>query len=136
MNSTSNSTAIRNGKLQDIAALKRCIDRAYAPVKACLNDLPDVSAGLDDDIATRTVLVAETGGKVSGCAILSFGDGMAHLMNIAVDPDFMGQGLGKLLIGKVEELARKRGANCIRLQHMSPCLKTSPYTLTLVGVRH
>jgi len=40
--------AIRKAKLQDAPHLKACIERAYAPVKSTLPDLPDVSSGIAD----------------------------------------------------------------------------------------
>ena len=115
MKSASKPTSIRNANLQDVASLKRCIDLAYAPVKARLSDLPDVSTGLEDDIATKAVLVAETAGKVSGCAILSIEGSRAQLVNLAVDPQFKGLGLGRLLIESAEQCARDNNATVIRL---------------------
>ncbi|WP_209000445.1 GNAT family N-acetyltransferase [Labrenzia sp. DG1229] len=115
MKSTSKETSIRKAKMQDVAALKRCIERAYAPVKARLSDLPDVSAGLEEDIATKTVLVTETGGKISGCIILNLDGVPAQLENVAVDPDFKGLGLGRKLMEKAEEFACKSGATAIQL---------------------
>jgi N-acetylglutamate synthase-like GNAT family acetyltransferase len=107
--------AIRKAKLQDAPHLKACIDRAYAPVKAALPDLPDVSGGIEDDISDNHVFVAETGDRIAGCAILSLCGDSAHLMNIAVEPDSNGKGIGRKLIEAAEAFARGNGAREIRL---------------------
>ncbi|MCK7615838.1 GNAT family N-acetyltransferase [Roseibium sediminicola] len=95
--------------------LKTCIDRAYQPVKSRLPDLPDVSAGLAEDIRDHHVFVAELDGELAGCAILSLSGTSAHLMNIAVDPDAKGMGLGRLLIEHLERYARAGGATELHL---------------------
>ncbi|WP_269581374.1 GNAT family N-acetyltransferase [Roseibium sp. Sym1] len=115
MTRTSAQPAIRKAGLQDVDALKSCIDRAYQPVKSNLPDLPDVSAGIADDIRDHHVLVAELGRRITGCAIFSLKGSRAHLMNIAVDPDVKGQGLGRCLIEHVERIARDGGATEIHL---------------------
>ncbi|MEW4460951.1 GNAT family N-acetyltransferase [Roseibium algicola] len=102
-------------KLQDVPALKTCIDRAYALVKSTLPDLPDVSSGLEEDIGQNQVFVAETDGRIVGCAILGLHGQSAHLMNIAVDPDSRGMGIGRLLMETVEVFASESGATEIHL---------------------
>lgn len=116
MNNTSAITAIRKAELQDAAALKTCIERAYAPVRMKLSDLPDVSAGIDEDIANNEVFIAETDNRIAGCAILSVNGRISHLTNVAVDPDFKGQGVGKALIGAVEDAARTKKILAIHLK--------------------
>lgn len=101
--------------MQDAEALKDCIDRAYAPVKTRLHDLPDVSAGIDDDIAGKIVLAAEILGSIAGVAILGIENKSAHLANIAVDPVHKGKGVGKALIVAVENIAKQQGATELRL---------------------
>jgi len=93
-----------------VNGLKSCIDRAYQPVKSQLPDLPDVSAGLAEDIRDHHVFVVESDGILTGCAIVSLNGTSAHLMNIAVDPAARGQGLGRLLMEHAEEFARSSGA--------------------------
>lgn len=78
-------------------------------------DLPDVSGGLEQDIADRIVLVAEMNDGVAGCAVLSIDGSRAHLVNIAVDPDFKGKGIGRALLEAVESRALRDGATGIAL---------------------
>ncbi len=115
MTITKQDPAIRRANLQDVNALKQCIDRAYAPVKARLNGLPDVSAGLESEITDNVVYVAETGENIIGCAVLTVDGKTAQLVNIAVDPDYAGRGAGRKLIDVIEAHARDRGAIEIRL---------------------
>ncbi|WP_420332813.1 GNAT family N-acetyltransferase [Roseibium sp.] len=108
-------TVIRKANLADVPQLKQCIDRAYARLKKRLPDLPDVSGGLEQEIDKRTVLIAEVSGGIAGCAVLGI-DGLgAHLVNIAVDPGFKGQGLGRSLMQAAETHARNAGATDIAL---------------------
>ncbi|GAB2183257.1 GNAT family N-acetyltransferase [Roseibium sp. LAB1] len=101
--------------MQDAPRLKACIDAAYAPVKSTLPDLPDVSAGIAADISENHVFVAEIADRIIGCAILGLSGTSAHLMNLAVDPDVKGQGLGRRLIAAAEEFARENGAHEMHL---------------------
>ncbi|MEM7267739.1 MAG: GNAT family N-acetyltransferase [Pseudomonadota bacterium] len=104
---------IRAAVLEDAAAIRDVIETAYAPFRETIPDLPDVAAGVEDDIRTRTVLVAEKNGLI-GVAIASL-DATAHLMNLAVHPNSGGKGVGKALIAAVESAARNAGAAEIAL---------------------
>jgi len=129
MKTTNQAASIRRAKLQDVPAIKHCIDQAYAPVKKRLADLPDVSAGVEEDIEKNVVLVAETGSKIAGCAILEMNGGVAHLMNIAVDPEFKGFGLGKMLLAAVEDTAIRNGVRELHLAtHVGMPENVSLYT--------
>jgi N-acetylglutamate synthase-like GNAT family acetyltransferase len=112
---TNKDPAIRRANLQDVNALKQCIDRAYAPVKARLSDLPDVSAGLESEIADNVVYVAETDEKLIGCSVLAIDGELAQLVNFAVDPEYGGRGAGRRLIEVIETHARDMGAIEIQL---------------------
>ncbi|MET1411113.1 GNAT family N-acetyltransferase [Roseibium sp. HPY-6] len=101
---------IRLAVLQDLPHLKQCIERAYAQDKARIKNLPDVSAGLEEAFHSNTILVAEVDGRRAGCAILSLKGSEAHLINLAVDPGFMGRGLGRQLVEAAERKAIEHGA--------------------------
>ncbi|EAV40789.1 hypothetical protein SIAM614_17294 [Stappia aggregata IAM 12614] len=101
--------------MQDAPRLKACIDAAYAPVKSTLPDLPDVSAGIAADISQNHVFVAEFADRIIGCAILGLSGTSAHLMNLAVDPDVKGRGVGRRLIEAAEAFAGKNGARAMHL---------------------
>ncbi|MES0882877.1 GNAT family N-acetyltransferase [Roseibium sp. SCP14] len=129
MNSTSDQPEIRRAHMRDAKALKNCIDRAYSSAKARLPDLPDVSAGLREDIADKVVFVAETSGLIAGVAILGIENGNAHLANIAVDPGQKGKGIGKALMETVQRFAKQQGATELRLAtHVGMPENVSLYT--------
>lgn len=128
-------TVIRKANLADVPQLKQCIDRAYAPLRARLPDLPDVSGGLCEEIRKRIVLVAEIDGGVAGCAILDTTGSVAHLVNIAVDPGFKGRGLGKILMEAAEDRARLDGAAHIALATHTDIPENVALTGTLAGVK-
>ena len=126
---------IRRATADDTEALARCIERAYAIYDGRDLDLPPVSEGIADHIAAHRVWVAEAEGTIAGGLVLILGDDamggsmtgdgttgddttgkrVAHLANVAVDPDFTGRGLGRALIAQAEEDARAHGATELRL---------------------
>src|SRR5271169_6194007 len=53
-----------------------------------------------------TVLAARRDGRVAGFAIMQYGDEAAHLNLLAVDPGEQRRGLGRRLVGWLEETAR------------------------------
>jgi ribosomal protein S18 acetylase RimI-like enzyme len=62
------------------------------------------------------VLVARDGGGIAGFAIMEFGDEAAHLDLLAVEPVHRRRGLGRRLVGWLEETARVAGTFTIRLE--------------------
>ena len=105
---------IRKATQSDKEALVKVIDRAYEIYKIELPDLPDVSSGVEDDIADGNVWVAESGGIVGG-VFLTFDKSDAVLTNIAVDPIRSGEGIGKALIAHVQAECKKRGILTLKL---------------------
>ena len=62
------------------------------------------------------VLTARSGGAVVGFAIMEYGDDAAHLNLLAVEPAHRRQGLGRRLVGWLEETASVAGTFTIRLE--------------------
>lgn len=106
---------IREAQPSDAEALAACIEAAYADARARLPDLPDVSAGLADDIANHTVWVAESNDTIVGGLILMVRDDVALLANVAVDPACAGQGIGRGLIDRAEQHCRTLNLPELRL---------------------
>lgn len=117
------STTIRRAGPTDAEALGQCFDAAYAPFAAQLDDLPDMAAGVAEDIARHLVWIAEQPrqdqGKeapaIAGGLVLIPQDGFMQLANIAVLPAAAGQGLGGRLMAFAEAEARRRGFREMRL---------------------
>lgn len=55
-------------------------------------------------------------GTIRGYALMSCGGGEAHLLNICVDPDYQGQGLGQVLLRHVLWQAGRLGADQLFLE--------------------
>ena len=106
---------LRKAILADADALAACFDRAYLTYSSRLDDLPKVSVGIDEEIANHTVWVADLGGKVIGGLILVIRKNYAQLVNVAVDPDHSGKGLGKALLDCAQIECRKLQIASLRL---------------------
>ena len=106
---------IRKSRPEDAEALGKCIDAAYAAYKFRIDDLPDVSAGIADDIANNHVFVATREDKVVGGVIFINKGKFAQLANVAVDPHSSGLGLGRALLDRAEEECKKLGIEELRL---------------------
>lgn len=67
---------------------------------------------------SAAVLVAWTGGRVAGYAVVLFRktSPTARLYSIAAAPGFSGQGIGRALIAAAEGEAEKRGRRSLRLE--------------------
>jgi len=106
---------IRRAKLDDAKDLSACIDAAYAIYAERISDLPNVSDGIEDDIAQKIVWVAEQNQAIVGGLILSVEADSMLVMNIAVHPEASGAGIGRALMDKAEEETREHGLSEMRL---------------------
>jgi len=106
---------LRRAEPTDAAEIVACIDAAYAPWFAAGLQLPDVSGGVEQDIRENPVWVIKHDDRIAGCLIALAGDTAWHLMNVAVHPDFAGQGLGKHLIAACVDAAKQAGAEQLLL---------------------
>lgn len=60
--------------------------------------------------------VAEAARTVVGYAVMSVAAGEGHLLNLCIDPDHHGEGLGKRLLRHMLRLAREHGADTAFLE--------------------
>ncbi len=69
------------------------------------------------DMFSETSFVAEACGKVVGYVIaVKRGDSLGHVISIAVDPDYRGIGIGKLLLRRVLDALKGMGCKFVRLE--------------------
>lgn len=106
---------LRRAEPTDAAEIVTCIDAAYAPWFAAGLQLPDVSGGVEQDIRENLVWVIGHDDRITGCLIAAAGEKAWHLMNVAVHPEFAGQGLGKRLIATCVDAAKHAGAEQLLL---------------------
>lgn len=60
--------------------------------------------------------VAEKIGDMAGHAVLTVAAGESHILNVCVNPFLQGQGLGRLLVVHLLEVAKARQANTVFLE--------------------
>jgi ribosomal protein S18 acetylase RimI-like enzyme len=66
-------------------------------------------------VAAGGVYVLESGAEIAGLLVIETRDQTMLIENVAVDPAFQGQGLGRRLMAFAEQLARERGLRELRL---------------------
>ena len=106
---------LRPARASDAPAARRVIVAAYAPWRAKLDDLPDVTEGLADDLAREGSVVAEENGMLRGVLITDVAKDALQVQNIAVAPEAAGQGVGRALMARAEEMAADAGLPTLRL---------------------
>lgn len=80
-----------------------------APVNLLLTADPSIDH-VNDYVGRGQCFLAETNDIIAGvCVLLPTRPGIAELVNIAVEEAMQGQGIGKLLVQKAIELARRQG---------------------------
>lgn len=99
------------GELSDLALRSKAV-HGYSPefLEACREELTITPARLADE----TILVAEQSGRRLGFVAVAVENDSAELMDLFVEPDQRGSGVGSLLLETAVETARSAGA--IRLE--------------------
>lgn len=104
----------REGRPSDIPEIVRVTNLAYAVEAFCIKGLRTDQGDVTDRMATGTFLVVEEPrhpSRLVGLVYLSLSPDRGYLGTLAVDPDWQGSGLSRLLVDAVE--ARCRQA-CVR----------------------
>lgn len=108
-NDLMSNVEIRHATPLDAAIIGTVLAKAYARWQERLDDLPDVTGGIHDEIEAGRAWVALMDGKVVGCLMGGMHEDSWHLANVAVHPDTGGKGVGRRLINHAESLARGLG---------------------------
>jgi len=96
---------------QYFAELNERFETGFNPALSIPADVPELRrpAGI--------LLIARLGGRPVGCGALKFhGDAPAELKRMWISPDARGLGLGRRLLGELEQSAREEGAAVVRLE--------------------
>ena len=109
------SFTIRKAVPGDADEISQLMKAAYAIYASRQLDLPDVCAGIDDDIRDHRVWVALAGGVVVGAIVLVLGQDFVQVANVAVMPGHTGSGLGRRLLSLADDLAREKRKPMLRL---------------------
>ena len=112
---TQNTISLRPALPQDATELARCVNAAYAEYRGVIDGLPDVSAGIDQDITNNQVWVALEDQQIIGGLVLITQQTHVKLANIAVDPKYRGKGAGRRLLDLADQQATQQGHHILRL---------------------
>jgi ribosomal protein S18 acetylase RimI-like enzyme len=104
-------TPARRGDSQRLAAMSRRL--VEAGLEPCWTAERIERHRLNED---SVVLTARVAGSIGGFAIMQYGDEAAHLNLLAVESAHQRQGIGRQLVGWLEETARVAGTFSIRLE--------------------
>ncbi len=99
----------------DVPAIRDLIALAYAADRAAFPDIPDVTAGIAEDIAENQVLVIDAEGRLHAVLIVAVHD-TVMIKNIAVAEEARGRGLAAILMQRAEEMARTAGLDRLTLR--------------------
>jgi GNAT superfamily N-acetyltransferase len=108
---------IRKAILSDAEALAACMHAVYNAYLSRLGGapLPPMTVDYEEEIRSYPVWIAESDKLLVGGIILMDEDGYMTIANIAVHPEFQGNGLGRGLLEFGEKQARLKGYSELRL---------------------
>ena len=108
---------IRQAVIKDSVELQECMELAYASYKDRMEGkrLPPMDVNYSDEIRDYPSWVAVSDGMVVGGLFMMFEKNYASIANIAIHPDFQGQGLGGGLMRFAETKAKDKGYSELRL---------------------
>ena len=133
--STRESVSIRPATPADLAAVRACVEAAYARYVPRIGRPPGpMLADYARLIADGRVHVAEADGRGArqlGLIVLVDGPDHLHVENVAVAPVAQGRGLGRALMAFAEAEARRRGHGEIRLYTHRRMVETPPFYAAL-----
>jgi len=111
------SWTIRKAIAADAKALTECMQTAYLVYTERLDGqtLPPLTVDYGEEIRFFPVWVAVADGIVVGGLVLMPEDDCMTIANIAVHPEFQGQGLGRGLMELAEAEAKRLGYSELRL---------------------
>lgn len=100
-----NTSRIRPARVSEADAIAR-LNNFFADQHLMLRRTPAMIALAIDDY----LVAVDEHGRIMACgALKEYSPSVAEVAAIAVAPDAQGQGLGRRIVGAVEDLARKRG---------------------------
>lgn len=110
------SVQIRPAHESDLAGIQSCARKAYAMYIGRMDREPaPVHADFASQIARGCVDLATCDSRFAGYVVFYAEGDHVHLENIAVPPEYQGQGIGRRLIDHVERAAREAGYGAVEL---------------------
>jgi len=108
---------IRKASAEDAASLEHCMVSAYAGYQQRMGGarLPPMDVDYRAEIENYPTWVVESEDRILGGLIMTFEGDQASIANIAVGPEFQGQGIGGELLRFAESRARDNNVSELRL---------------------
>lgn len=108
---------IRKAVIDDSVGLQNCMEKAYSIYQSRMDGkrLPPMDVDYSLEIKEFPCWVVEYNDKIVGGLIMTFDNEYASIANIAVHPDFQGQGLGGGLMKFAESKAKEMNFSELRL---------------------
>ena len=108
---------IRKAVIEDAADLQNVMESAYSAYQERMDGkrLPPMDVDYSSEIRDYPTWVAESNGSIVAGLIMMFEDDFASIANIAVHPDFQGQGVGRELMKLAENVAKEEASPELRL---------------------
>ncbi|WP_058281081.1 GNAT family N-acetyltransferase [Ruegeria denitrificans] len=100
----------------DVAMVTDCITAAYAKARETIDDLPDVTSNLAEEIAEHCVVLAHNDDGLKGVIIYAQQGTAMKVLNLAVSPLAQGQGIAGILLSRAEADACKAGCTHMELR--------------------
>jgi len=97
---------IRKAVIEDGKIINQIMTKAYSVYDKSLN-LPPLFADYEKEVKEYPSWVLEVENKIIASLFMYF-DQDAYINNIAVDPDYKGQGYGRILMDYAEKVALER----------------------------
>ena len=108
---------IREAVIEDAADLQRIMESAYSAYLQRMDGkrLPPMDVDYSSEIRDYPTWVVASNGCIVAGLIMIFEDDFASIANIAVHPDFQGQGVGGGLLKFAESVAQEKAYTELRL---------------------
>ena len=108
---------IREATPEDSTSLEYCMESAYSTYEERMGGLrlPPMDVDYSSEIKNYPTWVVESDRRILGGLVMVFANDQASIANIAVDPEFQGQGVGGELMKFAESKARENNFSELHL---------------------
>jgi predicted N-acetyltransferase YhbS len=117
MSQPTSTMSFRPAQYSDVDAVRELINRAFREAEGFFVDGDRITAeGVRGLLAEGNFILAEGASGLEGCVLVEIKGERAYFGLLSVDPSRQRDGLGRRLIGAVEDLARKAGCKFMDLR--------------------
>lgn len=111
---------LRRAGATDAAAIRELVNRAYEKWVPLVGRKPrPMLADYDNAVIAHHIDVIELDGHLAGLIEMMPEERDLFVVNLAVDPQFQGRGVGKALMLHADDVAREMGFSSLRLMTLS-----------------